>query len=98
MPVSEPADQRLSIPLVTGAGFLMQRWMAGAMLTLVLSGEIIDRVAASIGRQVITEADVTDEIRVQSFIDEKAPDFSVENKRKALDRLVDQTLIRRELE
>ena len=60
--------------------------------------EIVDRVAASLGLQVITDAQVVEEIRVQSFIDKVPVDTSVDNKRKTLERLIEQTLVRRELE
>lgn len=75
------------------------------MRTLVLllaavigSAEIVDRVAANIGHRVITDADVIEEARVEAFIEGTAVDLSKENKRKVLDRLVDQALMRKELE
>ena len=73
-----------------------------AILLLAMSwaarAEIVDRVAASLGLQVLTDAQVVEEIRVQSFIDATPIDLSTENKRKTLDRLIEQTLVRRELE
>jgi hypothetical protein len=68
-----------------------------AVFTSLACGEVVDRVAASIGYQVITDSQVAQEIRIQSFIDGNPPDFRRDNKRSALDRLVDQFLIRREL-
>ncbi len=67
-------------------------------LIAVCPAEIIDRVAANVGHSVITHTQVVEEIRVQSFIDGVPVDISVDNRRKALDRLVDQMLVRRELE
>ncbi len=71
-------------------------WMAVLMVALA-SGEIIDRVAANVGHNVITNAQVVEEIRVQSFVDNVPVDLTLDNRRKALDRLVDQLLVRREL-
>lgn len=59
---------------------------------------IVDRVAVSIGRKVVTDAQVQEEVRLQSFIDSVPVDLSKDNKRKTADRLVDQFLVRRELE
>jgi hypothetical protein len=72
--------------------------MVLAILSAACQAEIVDRVAVNIGRGVITEAQVVEEIRAQSFIEDQPVDLSVDNRRKALDRLVDQFLVRRELE
>jgi hypothetical protein len=69
-----------------------------ALFCFACTAEIIDRVAVSIGQKVITEGQVVEAVRVQSFIDGTPVDLSKENRRKALDRLVDQVLIRRELQ
>jgi hypothetical protein len=64
---------------------------------VLMRGEIVDRIAASVGSHVITESEVVEEIRVTALLDGKAPDLSVAEKRKALDRLVDQELMRNEI-
>lgn len=63
------------------------------MLAMGMRAEILDRIAVSVGKQVITERDVLREVRVAAFLDQKPLDFSGEQKRKAADRLVDQLLI-----
>jgi hypothetical protein len=60
--------------------------------------EILDRIAANIGQQVITNSEVTREIQVTALIEGTAPDFGAENRRRVLDRLIDQALVRREVE
>jgi hypothetical protein len=60
--------------------------------------EVIDRIAATVGKQVIAESQVTEEIRVTAFLDGKPADWSAENRTKTVNRLVDQALIRREIE
>lgn len=60
--------------------------------------EIIDRIAATVGKQVITDSQVTEEIRVTAFLDGKPADWTAENRTKTVNRLVDQTLVRREID
>jgi peptidyl-prolyl cis-trans isomerase SurA len=60
--------------------------------------EIIDRIAVSVGNRVITVSDILREIRVISFLDGVKPDLSVANQRATAGRMVEQKLIRRELE
>ena len=82
---------------------LRLRVSASSALALVLSvaaawGVILDRIAVSVGNQVITLRDVERQIRVAAFLDEVKPDFSAANKRAMAERLVDQMLIRQEME
>jgi hypothetical protein len=59
---------------------------------------IIDRVAVSVGNRVITESDISREIRVTAFLNGSRPDPGPASRRSAADRMVEQTLIRAELE
>ncbi len=56
-------------------------------------GETLDRIAVTVGRHVISEQDILQDIRLSAFIDSKQPAFSAEQKRKAADRLIDQYLV-----
>jgi hypothetical protein len=72
------------------------------ILALVLEAglcqaEVIDRVAASVGRQAITESDVDREIRLAAFLNRTQPDFTAPSKRRAAERLVDRALMASEL-
>ena len=60
--------------------------------------EIIDRIAVSVGYQVITVSDLEREIRVTAFLNRSNPDFSPAGRRKTANRMVEQRLVRRELE
>lgn len=60
--------------------------------------DIIDRIAVSVGNRVIAASDLDREIRVTAFLDGVAPDFSPAGKRATAERMVEQKLIRRELE
>ncbi|MGO9260197.1 MAG: hypothetical protein ACLQU1_28385 [Bryobacteraceae bacterium] len=68
------------------------------LLAAVAWGAIIDRIAVSVGNQVITLRDVEREIRVAAFLNGVKPDLSTANKRATAERLVEQKLIRREME
>jgi peptidyl-prolyl cis-trans isomerase SurA len=62
------------------------------------NAEIIDRIAVTIANRVITETEIERQIRITAFLNDEQPDFSPENKRRTADRLVEQALIRREIE
>jgi hypothetical protein len=55
--------------------------------------EVLDRIAVSVGKQVITERDVLREVRVTAFLDHRQVEMTGEQKRAAADRLVEQVLI-----
>jgi hypothetical protein len=61
------------------------------------SAEIIDRVAVSIENTVITESELLRQIRLTAFLNDAKPDFSSEKKRETADRLIEQTVVRREI-
>jgi len=68
------------------------------VFAVMARAEIIDRIAVSVGNRVITESDLDREIRVAAFLDGVKPDFSPAGKRATAERMVEQVLIRRELE
>jgi hypothetical protein len=62
------------------------------------SAAVIDRIAVSVGDRVITTSDLEREIRVNSFLNGKPPDFSPAARRATAERMVEQKLVRKELE
>lgn len=64
----------------------------------LLCADIIDRMAISVGNQVITESQIDEEVRVTAFLNNEKADLSVEQRKKAADRLVDQALVKREMD
>jgi hypothetical protein len=58
--------------------------------------EILDRVAVTVAKHVISERDVVLDLRIAAFLDQKPADLSGDQKRKAADRLVDQYLLLQE--
>jgi len=61
-------------------------------------GAVVDRIAVTVGNQVITETEILREIALTAFMNGDKPVFSPETKRKAADQLVEQKLVRREME
>lgn len=67
-----------------------------AVAAATLQATVLDRIAVTVGKQVITESDIVRDLRVAAFLDHKPVDLSPEQKRKTADRLVDQLLILQE--
>jgi hypothetical protein len=63
-----------------------------------LQGELLDRVAVTIGNQVITESELKQEIKLNAFLNREKADFSPASKRAAADRLIEQKLVKKEME
>jgi hypothetical protein len=76
----------------------MFRLILLALVYVPLSAEIIDRIAVTVGYDVITESEIVRQIRLTAFQNGEQPDFGPESKRKAADKLVEQMLIRKEIE
>lgn len=74
---------------------------AAAILVLLASfapGETLDRVSARVGKDAITDSALRCHLRMEAFFARTTPELSSESRRKAAQRLIDQILIRRELE
>jgi parvulin-like peptidyl-prolyl isomerase len=69
-----------------------------AMASVAARAEVIDRIAASVGNRVITASDLDRELRVAAFQDGVKLDFSAARKRATVQAMVEQKLIRTELE
>jgi parvulin-like peptidyl-prolyl isomerase len=67
--------------------------LCGAALAVV-----VDRIAVVVGDDVITESEVIEEVRMTEFLNGQKLDLSTTQRRAAADRLVDQQLIRDEME
>ncbi len=75
------------------------RLVLALMLAFGAGGAVVlDRIAVTVGKSVITETEVDQEIRVAALLNGDPPDFSADARRRAAGRLVDQELIRREME
>jgi hypothetical protein len=74
--------------------------MAVLLMLQSLHGEsvVIDRIAVIVDKSVIKASDIDRDLRVTEFLNRAPLDTSVEAKRKAAERLIDQTVIREEME
>ena len=68
------------------------------LLGFALQAEIFDRIAASVDYRVITTSEVERQIRVAAFEDGQKPDLSAARKQAALQTMIDQVLIQKDLE
>ncbi len=75
------------------------RFIVALLLSVNLWGaEVLDRIAVVVGKNVITESEVLREIRLTAFLEGETLDFTPAAKRKAAERLVEQELIRGEMQ
>lgn len=63
-----------------------------------LEAEIIDRIAISVGNQVVAQSQVDQELRLTAFLNHEKLNLSVDERKKAAARLIDQALIKRDLD
>lgn len=64
----------------------------------VLPAEVLDRIAVSVGKRVITQSDIVKELRLSSFLNASAPDLSPASRRRTAERLVERVLAETEME
>jgi len=69
-----------------------------ALLAFAAHADIIDRIAVSVGKHVITASDLDREIRVTAFLNGAKPDFTPAARRATVGRMIEQALVRGELE
>jgi len=75
-----------------------------AALVLVLPSsvqalaEIVDRVSVVVGNRAIKQSDIDRDIRVVSCLNQAPPDFSSRARQEAASRLIDQLLIRQDIQ
>ena len=72
-------------------------WILVCVL-LPLRAEIVDRIAITAGQQVITELQLDEELRVAALLNHQPIDRGVAARRAAADRLIEQLLIKREMD
>ena len=73
-------------------------YVVAALCCLSADAVIIDRIAVIVGNTVIKDSDIDRDIRLTAFLNGDKLDFSEVERRKSAQRLIDQTLIRREIQ
>ncbi len=77
----------------TLAAFLLLSACSGPLFA-----DIIDRIAITVGNQVITESQLDEEIRITAFLNREKLDVSPEARKQAVGRLIQQALVKREMD
>jgi len=67
-------------------------------LLVAAQAEVIDRVAVTLDNQAITQSEILLEIRLTAFLNGNSLDFSSESRKKAAERLIEQKLVRKEMQ
>lgn len=65
---------------------------------LVAGGVVIDRIAVIVNNHVIKTSDIDRDLRITDFLNREPLNLSADAKRQAAERLIDQTIIREEIE
>jgi len=76
----------------------MLRWLLLLFVFCSARATVIDRLAITVGQQVITEQQLDEELRVTAFLNHEKITHTVESRRTAADHLVQQLLVKREME
>ena len=64
---------------------------------LAMKAEIIDRIAITVDRLVITESELRRQIALTAFMNSQTPDFAPKVRRAMAEKLIEQALIRTEM-
>lgn len=76
----------------------MRAAVAILALALSLAAEIIDRIAVILDSDVITESEILRQIRLTALLNGEQPQITPRTRRDTAERLIEQWLIRREME
>jgi hypothetical protein len=69
-----------------------------ALATYSVGGEVVDRVVTTVNGHVVLQSDWEREVAFEAFIDGRDPDaFTLLERKGALDRLIDQELLREQV-
>jgi hypothetical protein len=62
------------------------------------NAEIVDRISVIVDRHIIKHSDIIKDIRLTDLLNHDTPTYSLAEQKKAVARLIDQALIRKELQ
>ena len=77
---------------------MTKHWLSLFLCLACCRAEIIDRISIVVDDSIIKHSDVIQDIRLTDFLNHETPSLTVSERKKAAARLIDQTLIRKELE
>jgi peptidyl-prolyl cis-trans isomerase SurA len=62
------------------------------------AGQIVDRMVANVNGHILLQSDWEEEVSFEAFVDGRSPDsFTADERKAALDRLIDQELLREQV-
>jgi hypothetical protein len=76
----------------------MRTFLTLSLLAPLTAAVVLDRIAIIALDRPIKASDIEREIRVTAFLNGDKPDFSTAGRKQAANRLIDQAIIRREIE
>jgi hypothetical protein len=73
-------------------------WYIPLICCLAAGAVVIDRIAVVVDKHIIKTSDIERDLRATEFLNHAPLDLSLDAKRKSAERLIDQTVIREEME
>lgn len=67
------------------------------MLIVPALATIVDRIAITVGSQIITDSEIDQRIRLTAFENGEQPDFGLASRKQAAQRLIDEKLVEHEM-
>ncbi|MEO8048772.1 MAG: hypothetical protein ABI833_00020 [Acidobacteriota bacterium] len=77
---------------------MSRHWLALFVCVVGGRAEMVDRISVVVDSQIIKHSDIFRDIRLTDFLNHETPSFAVAEQKKAVARLIDQALIRKELD
>ncbi len=77
---------------------MTRHWVALFVCVVGGRAEMIDRISVVVDSRIIKHSDIIRDIRLTDFLNRETPSFAVAELKKSVARLIDQTLIRKELD
>ena len=77
---------------------MTRHWLALFVCVVGGRAEMVDRISVVVDSRIIKHSDIIRDIRLTDFLNHETLSFEVAEQRKAVARLIDQSLIRKELD
>jgi parvulin-like peptidyl-prolyl isomerase len=72
-------------------------FLLSMLANMAVGGVLIDRIAVEVDRSIIKDSDIERDIRVTEFLNHEPLSINLAERKKAANKLIDQTLIRKEI-
>jgi peptidyl-prolyl cis-trans isomerase SurA len=72
--------------------------ISAALIAPAGAGQILDRMVANVNGHIVLQSDWEEELAFEAFVNARSPEsFTIEERKAALDRLIDQELLREQV-